>query len=368
MAKTLLQEIAARVAKNEKITIKAAEAFVSNFFAVIREGLEADKQVKVRGLGTFKIIPVKDRESINVNTGERVLIAGHDKISFTPDAGMKELVNRPFSQFDTVELEDGVDFEDVPHGPEEKETEEPALEATVAPLMASVDEKEEKIEETVEKIKDQILTAEEPKVEEEPQVEEPKVEEELEVEETKVEQHETEEPEVEEPQQVEEPEAEEEPEVKEEPEVEEPSDSSSKKSNVWVKVLCGVAILALCCLIGWWFSQRGAGNDVEEPEPVAVADSTANDTIATEEVAAPKDGLDLEKINKDPRISQGAYRIVGVENEVTLREGQTMESYCVRTLGGIAMLPYCQALNDTTEMGAGDTMKVPKLELKSKSK
>ena len=65
---------------------------------------------------------------------------------------------------------------------------------------------------------------------------------------------------------------------------------------------------------------------------------------------------------------EATYRIVGVENEVTLREGQTMESYCVRTLGGIAMLPYCQVLNDTTELGAGATMKIPKLELKSKSK
>ena len=106
----------------------------------------------------------------------------------------------------------------------------------------------------------------------------------------------------------------------------------------------------------------------EEPQEVAaVVDTTANDSIVTEEVL-PKDGLDLEKLNSNPKIKQGAYRIVGVENEVTLREGQTMESYCVRTLGGIAMLLYCQVLNDTTELGAGATMKIPKLELKSKSK
>ena len=122
MAKTLLQEIAAKVAKKQGITIKAAETFVTNFFSVVREGLEADKQVKVRGLGTFKIIPVKPRESVNVNTGERVLIEGHDKLTFTPDSSMKELVNRPFSQFDTVELEDGVDFGDMTT--EENTTEE----------------------------------------------------------------------------------------------------------------------------------------------------------------------------------------------------------------------------------------------------
>ena len=140
-----------------------------------------------------------------------------------------------------------------------------------------------------------------------------------------------------------------------------------KKSNLWIKILAIVAVLALCFIIGRWLGQRMATNE-EEPQAVAaVVDTTANDSIVTEEVL-PKDGLDLEKLNSNPKIKQGAYRIVGVENEVTLREGQTMESYCVRTLGGIAMLLYCQVLNDTTELGAGATMKIPKLELKSKSK
>ena len=140
-----------------------------------------------------------------------------------------------------------------------------------------------------------------------------------------------------------------------------------KKSNLWIKILAIVAVLALCFIIGRWLGQRMATNE-EEPQAVAaVVDTTANDSIVTEEIQ-PKDGLDLEKLNSNSKITQGAYRIVGVENEVTLREGQTMESYCVRTLGGIAMLPYCQVLNDTTELGAGATMKIPKLELKSKSK
>ena len=140
-----------------------------------------------------------------------------------------------------------------------------------------------------------------------------------------------------------------------------------KKSNLWIKILAIVAVLALCFIIGRWLGQRMATSE-EEPQAVAaVVDTTANDSVVTEEIQ-PKDGLDLEKLNSNPKITQGAYRIVGVENEVTLREGQTMESYCVRTLGGIAMLPYCQVLNDTTELGAGATMKIPKLELKSKSK
>ena len=104
----LLQILVAR----HKLDKRDAAIFVSAMFDVIQANLEKDKIVKVKGLGTFKIIDVDDRESVNVNTGERVLIEGHNKITFTPDALMKELVNKPFSQFETVVLNEGVDFED----------------------------------------------------------------------------------------------------------------------------------------------------------------------------------------------------------------------------------------------------------------
>ena len=90
-----------------------AEAFVNSMFSVIRQGLEADRQVKIRGFGTFKVIDVEARESVSVNTGERVVIESHRKVTFTPDATMKELVNKPFSLFNTVALNDGVEFDDV---------------------------------------------------------------------------------------------------------------------------------------------------------------------------------------------------------------------------------------------------------------
>ena len=357
MAKTILQEIAARVAKKHNITIKSAESFVSQFFDVVKEGLDADKQVKVKGFGTFKVVTVKPRESINVRTGERVVIESHDKVNFTPDATMKELVNRPFSQFETVELKDDVDFEDIPHD-EEPAVEEPVVEEPVT---------EEAV--TEEPVVEEAVT-EEPT--EEPVVEKPVVEEAV-----------TEEPVVEEA--VAEKPTEETkitplvastPEDKPEETIatdvvgnseKQQEENPVKKSNLWIKILAIVAVLALCFIIGRWLGQRMATSEEEPQEVAAVVDTTANDSIVTEEVQ-PKDGLDLEKLNSNPKIKQGAYRIVGVENEVTLREGQTMESYCVRTLGGIAMLPYCQVLNDTTELGAGATMKIPKLELKSKSK
>lgn len=88
----------------------------------IHEGLKNDRIVKIKGFGTFKLTAVRDRESINVNTGERVMISGHDKVSFTPDAVMRDLVNKPFAQFDTVVLADGVDFEDMPEIDMEDET------------------------------------------------------------------------------------------------------------------------------------------------------------------------------------------------------------------------------------------------------
>ena len=94
------------------------------FFDIISSELKNGNQVKIKGLGTFKVQAVKPRESVNVNTGERVLIEGHDKISFTPDTVMKELVNKPFSQFETVVINDGVDTEELERIPAEDSSDE----------------------------------------------------------------------------------------------------------------------------------------------------------------------------------------------------------------------------------------------------
>lgn len=107
-----IKDIAALFAKRTKLGGIEAEAFINSMFLVIRQGLEADRQVKIRGFGTFKVVDVEDRESVNVNTGERVVIKGHGKVTFTPDATMKELVNKPFALFTTVALNDGVEFDD----------------------------------------------------------------------------------------------------------------------------------------------------------------------------------------------------------------------------------------------------------------
>ena len=112
MGKISIQDLSQALVLRHGLEKRDAAIFVSAMFDIIQMNLEKDRIVKVKGLGTFKIIDVDDRESVNVNTGERVLIEGHNKITFTPDPLMKELVNKPFSQFETVVLNDGVDFED----------------------------------------------------------------------------------------------------------------------------------------------------------------------------------------------------------------------------------------------------------------
>lgn len=113
MARNSIADIAAVVARKQKISKKEAADIVAAFFRIITEGLHEDRLVKVRGLGTFKVTTVKPRESVNINTGERVVIEGHDKISFVPDNVMKEFVNKPFAQFTTVPVNDGVNFESI---------------------------------------------------------------------------------------------------------------------------------------------------------------------------------------------------------------------------------------------------------------
>lgn len=108
-----LKDLARQLASIHKMKLQDADVFINAFVETILEGLEKDNQVKIKGFGTFKLTSVRDRESINVNTGERVLISGHSKISFTPDVQMRDAVNKPFLHFDTVILNDGVDFEDI---------------------------------------------------------------------------------------------------------------------------------------------------------------------------------------------------------------------------------------------------------------
>lgn len=468
MAKTALQLIADTVAKKHKITVKEAEKFVSAMFDVMNEGLKTDKLVKVKGLGTFKVQAVKPRESVNVNTGERVLIEGHDKVSFTPDATMKELVNKPFAQFETVVLNDGVDFTDIDSKYENEATLENADETTVSANNAAmpdtkvvslneeettdstnetangaqettieqytstekdsaetvsepekdheivVAKQEVAIETEAEPIKNTSETTEEepiPLVETQPEniAEEPTVTAEMPVAtEQKLEDANQTQPEniakepivtpetpvateqkLESANQtqpeniVKEPIATPETPVTTEQKQEETAEKP-KKINWLMWSAIGFFVIASMYFFGYKFGKDAALRDnavavsaQPKSKPTAKAKQTKQHSSAKvaqtttkqiqptpKQVQSPIDDTEkFKQLSNDKRIRYGAYDIIGIEKVVVLKKGQTMQSYSRKALGP-DMVAYFQVLNNATTMAAGDTMKVPKVELR----
>ncbi|MBF1491141.1 MAG: HU family DNA-binding protein [Prevotella pallens] len=439
MAKTALQLIADTVAKKHKITVKEAEKFVSAMFDVMNEGLKTDKLVKVKGLGTFKVQAVKPRESVNVNTGERVLIEGHDKVSFTPDATMKELVNKPFAQFETVVLNDGVDFTDIDSKYENEATLENADETTVSTNNAAIPEtkvvssneeettdstnetangaQETTIEQYTSTVKDSVETVSEPEkdheivvakqevaieteaepikntsetteeepiplVETQPEniAEEPTVTAEMPVAtEQKLESANQTQPEniVKEP--IATPETPVTTEQKQEETAEKP-----KKINWLMWSAIGFFVIAIMYFFGYKFGKDAALRDnavavsaQPKSKPTAKAKQTKQHSSAKvaqtttkqiqptpKQVQSPIDDTEkFKQLSNDKRIRYGAYDIIGIEKVVVLKKGQTMQSYSRKALGP-DMVAYFQVLNNATTMAAGDTMKVPKVELR----
>lgn len=468
MAKTALQLIADTVAKKHKITVKDAEKFVSAMFDVMNEGLKTDKLVKVKGLGTFKVQAVKPRESVNVNTGERVLIEGHDKVSFTPDATMKELVNKPFAQFETVVLNDGVDFTDIDSKYENEATLENADETTVSANNAAIPDtkvvslneeettdntnetangaqettieqytstekdsaetgsepekdheivvakQEVAIETEAEPIKNTSETTEEepiPLVETQPEniAEEPTVTAEMPVAtEQKLEDANQTQPEniAEEPiatpetpvateqklesanqtqpeNIVKEPIATPETPVTTEQKQKETAEKP-KKINWLMWSAIGFFVIAIMYFFGYKFGKDAALRDnavavsaQPKSKPTAKAKQTKQHSSAKvaqtttkqiqptpKQVQSPIDDTEkFKQLSNDKRIRYGAYDIIGIEKVVVLKKGQTMQSYSRKALGP-DMVAYFQVLNNATTMVAGDTMKVPKVELR----
>lgn len=428
MGKLTIQEIAQVLVEKNGLEPQDAERFASAMFSVIREGLERDLQVKVRGLGTFKIIGVDARESVSVSTGERVLIQGHDKITFTPDATMKELVNKPFSQFETVVLNDGVVFDDLKDTPVSEEATAEVEQPLIAAAMSMPSEQE--IEQTSEalvehepkpepvvepeSVVEPVVESEsvvEPVVEPKPVVEpdpvfepEPVVEQEQEPAES-----ESLEPE---PEQEPAPVIESEPEQEEQPEQKVEADEEEivpHSSSVW-KWLLGVLgvllLMAASALAGYYYGLKKGQYEVEPPvmvipdsTQVLQVDTTAVDTTTIDTVnnsvpvepipvavtpekpevptsvkpeepkPAPKPSVD-KYAEMDPRVKHGAYRIVGDDFTVKVRAGETTARIAKRTLGA-GMECYIEVYNgikSNADLKEGQTIKIPKLEWKKKKK
>ena len=144
-----LQDLAQGLASRKGISKKDAEAFVRNVFDIIQENIVADEQVKIKGLGTFKLVMVESRESVNVNTGERFVIESHPKITFTPDAVLRDQVNKPFADFQTVILNEGTSTEEMEYIASVVETEPQLVDMT--------EEVEEPVEETTDtRLEDEV--------------------------------------------------------------------------------------------------------------------------------------------------------------------------------------------------------------------
>ena len=450
MAKSAIQLITSALAKQHNLSADDAAAFVDAFFDIISSELKNGNQVKIKGLGTFKVQAVKPRESVNVNTGERVLIEGHDKISFTPDTVMKELVNKPFSQFETVVINDGVDTEELERIPAEDSSDEVKSELVDDATTKNTSEEKLLVEEErteVEDTKDEtnnissvkgdavieaedslnkknlpIDVIEEPTTEEneaifdseeKPSNFEGKKEEKQEVAkevdskvdsivESKVDaivepkvEEETIEVEVKSVQSV--PNTSEEREEssnennidkKELPNSSEPTnisededtDEESSENGILKKVAL-VAFIVIICLGIFLWARMSSTNSKKKTKEVAEQVNTSEDhsSLGTQTVSA--DTTSVTKVhetpekketakvdsfmplNSDPRIRYGAYNIIGIDRIVVLKKGETMEKYSRKTLGA-DMVGYFQVLNGRKTMQAGDTMKVPKVELR----
>ena len=397
MGKISLIELAAVLSKRYGVNKKDATGFVTQMFDIIQQSLEQDKLVKIKGLGTFKIIDVDDRESVNVNTGERVLIEGHPKITFVPDALMKELVNKPFSQFETVVLNDGVDFEDAASEPsvaepEIVETEPVVLESESEPAaMPLVDFEPEPEPELIPVSEPEAAPKSEPAPKPEP-VQEPAMEAEPEAE----------------PEQEADPETETEEESESQEEEYEEEASDGKKW--WLALLALLIGLAGGYILGNYFPFSTTQTPQQEvvkpvvPDSALIATKAAVDSIDSVTVAEPEveevkaeapkvaepkvetpkaeapkaeapkaaepdkkavDQLDQYQ-KKDSRVRTGAWRIVGTAQVVKVKEGETLSRISRRYLGP-DMECYIEVYNNitaSTPLKAGQEIKIPQLKHK----
>lgn len=461
MSKNSLNGLADKLAEKSGLSQIEAELFIRKMFDVCHQGLAADKIVKMRWLGTFKVTSVKERESVDVNTGERIVIEGRDKISFTPDNILKEIVNRPFAQFETVIVNDGVDFESIDKKYEdslEDEEQEESLEKP-KPIIEVVEPTETPLPDVVseETTQAEAVSSSEPTtsgvidfldVPENPSEDSSVV---VIGEDSTIEPQTTvsqEVPTEEIPSSVSDDIQADSREENSNAEIEAETDAEIEADDgveirrrhfiipKYVVIIASFTLLLLIGGLGWFafnYGQMAAQRDhlelqlaqyktdknvVSKPANVksqeqllqekARQDSLrmakANDAIKAAEradslksaavdkemsvknlktdeksaelkkksatdkkrdKAAEHANVVSDKYDSDPRVRTGAYRIVGVDQVVTVGEHQTMATLSKRYLGP-GMECYIEALNGTSTIKSGQKIKIPKLELKKK--
>lgn len=456
MSKNSLNVLADKLAEKSGLSQIEAELFIRKMFDVCQQGLAADKIVKMRWLGTFKVTSVKDRESVDVNTGERIVIEGRDKISFTPDNILKEIVNKPFAQFETVVVNDGVDFDSIDKKYEDSLGDEEQEESLEKPKpIIVVEPAETPLPDVVSEVtaQSEAVSSSEPPtsgvidfldipedssedsnvvVIGEDSTNEPQTT--VSQEEPKEEIPSTASDDIQSDNREDDSESEVQPDGEADDEVE-----IRRRHFIIPKYVVIVASITLLLLIGGlgWFAfnygQMAAQRDhlelqlaqykmdknvVVKPANVksqeqllqekARQDSLrmakANEAVKAAERAdslksaavdkemsaknlkVDKKSAELvkksatdkkqdkaaehlkvvsDKYDSDPRVRTGAYRIVGVDQVVTVGEHQTITSLSKRYLGP-GMECYIEALNGTSTIKSGQKVKIPKLELKRK--
>lgn len=393
MGKMTIQEIAKILIEKNKLSQKDANQFAATMFEIIQQQLDNEGLVKVKGLGTFKMIRVEARESVSVRTGERVMIDSHAKVTFTPDATMKELVNKPFSQFDTVILNDGVEFDDLADDLTEEELAEvermeeetivtfkqpPVGQLVEQPIGEPVGEPVEKPEVPIEPIQPiNPIEPSEPTAQPQPLLE--------------LVEDEKEEIPQEEPQ-------------REEPIYYEDEESSGSWLKVLGYILLTLALMAASAYGGYWYAHHKDFFDFAKEKPATApeviatdsiedisADTTATEAIPETEQPAPESRKEepkaeepkKEEVKKesseepiwkkyeamDVRVRTGAYHIVGTDHEVKARKGETLARIARRELGE-DMSCYLEVYNDmkpNTELKEGQIVKIPKLKWKKRN-
>ena len=452
MNKSSLSVLAKAVASKRGLTQAEAERFIATMFEVAGAGIQEDKLLKMKWLGTFKITSVKDRESVDVNTGERILIEGRDKISFTPDNILKEIINKPFAQFETVVVNDGVDFSDIDEKfanmereeelllqkEQERHDDEVVLEEQNAEQPQELDQnvrQSREEEQSQENLPDAELQSQEnlsdAKLQSQDDGEKNDLSQESLLNEELTQENNQK---VEQPQEVKSPISEENVALSSElKNVETSADDFSEtyasdhhhlvipKYVVALVCVVFVALLGGLCWFAFTYGKMQARQEQMEmqlkaikpqpqpkPKPTVVApvdtaksvassdDKTdaknvlANGAQANNEQTdhaqlamkkkARQDSIRMAQANNavkmaekaseylnDPRIRTGAYRIVGVEKNVTAKSGQTLAGLSKLYLGP-GMECYMQAINGCSEIKTGQKVKIPKLELKRKGK
>lgn len=416
MSKSSIPILAKGLAEKSAIGQNDAETFIKAMFDVANVALQDSKLLKVKWLGTFKVTSIKERESVDVNTGDRILIEGREKIAFTPDNVLKEIVNKPFAQFETVVVNDGVDFSavDEKFSKLEEQDDSIASESSESELntpqkFVSRDIPEDSADAVEEVVVEQAeLTAapaetldrpirEEVVREEEKEAESNEVVEQLPSEKVAVEQTPQEKPLLNES-------------LEEETVVDRHHIVLSKRLVVAVSIVFVILVGGMC-----WFAfnygklaaqrdhlalqltniqqkktqqsrvqskpqQVTIDKEQENLRQKAMEDSVrlskAHEAVkmaeqkeqeASKQQVEEKKQTETSQFETDPRIRTGAYRIVGVAQTITVKNGETLSSLSKRYLGP-GMECYLEAINDAKQVKVGQKIKIPKLELKKKSK